>query len=298
MPNTLAKYGEHLYPINRWGFRHEDFPKEKPAGEFRVFVLGDSIVFGQGTAHGDFSEALGKRLAGYRRPDGRRWRVINTGVPSYTTCQELALLEGFIEPFSPDLVIVGYAMNDPEKPRAPFGLDVKTGAIAFWWRTYHFFKQRLALPKYVMAKLSPLVARLRGHTYYGPPVDPKQEVRYVETLHDPSGEYWKAAEACLRGFGEYQRRAHVPVVLGIFPLLRFMDSKELGRVHAQVAESGKAAGLEVVDLRPVFAALQPGRLARLQGDGMHPTEEGHGVAAEAVYARLSKQVRLLAGRGR
>lgn len=284
VPNQDARYGGTRLHINRWGFRDDrDYPKEKEPGLYRIAAVGDSVVFAQGTASGGFARELEGLLDGL---GGRKVQVINAGVPSYSTCQELVYLREVLDAFSPDLVIVGYAMNDPEGARAPFGLDLATGRMAPWWRAYHWIKQRFVLVKWASAKVAPAVTRLRGHGYYGPPADPADQVRYLAALHDPKGAYWPKAAECLRGFGEYRRSRGVPVLLVVLPLLHRLDSPELQEMYARIGAAAREAGLETVDGRSIFAGLPPSTVAAVQGDGMHPTDEGHRIIAEALGAAL------------
>jgi lysophospholipase L1-like esterase len=81
------------------------------AGTLRVYVLGDSIVFGLGvTAEDAFPRALEREL---RARLGRPVEVINGGVPGYGTLQELKLFEGTVGALKPDVVLITLAVfND------------------------------------------------------------------------------------------------------------------------------------------------------------------------------------------
>lgn len=296
-PGSVALMPPGRFSVDSYGFRYPEFPREKPSGEFRAFALGDSIVFGQGTAKGDFSALLEEDLNATPPKGYSSARVVNTGVPSYSTCQELALLTKRLEPeFRPDLVLVGYATNDPEGARVPFGLDLATGRIAPWWRAYHWVKGRSALTKYVATKLAPAVVRLRGRGGFAPPVDPQQEVRYVATLHDPAGAWWPKCAACLQGLGEYRKAGGAPVLVVVFPLFDHLDSPELSAAYARVEKTAKDAGLDALNLEPLFRKLPKETVARIQGDGMHPTEEGHALVAGMIRDYLAAHPALLKGR--
>jgi lysophospholipase L1-like esterase len=292
-PNSVVKTPSGDIHIDSWGFRYPEFPREKPAGELRVFAIGDSVVFGQGVAQGDFSAVLERDL-GEKLPAGvSRLRVVNTGVPGYNDCQELALLNGLVESFSPDLILVGYVMNDPEGAHVPFGMDVEHGTMPPWWRAYHWVKGRFATLKYAAEKLAPLVARLRGRSSFAPPVDPNDEVRYVSVLHDPKGAYWPACASCIAKLGDYRKAKGVPVLFVIFPLFNHLDSKDLVDAGVRVGKAARAAGLATLDLYPDFKNLSRDELDRYRGDGMHPSEAGHRFVAGVVEAYLKRHPELL-----
>jgi lysophospholipase L1-like esterase len=83
---------------------------EPDASEYSILVLGDSFVFGQGVEENEaFTSLLSKSL----REKGKSVSVANAGVPGYSTKQELAYLEKYLEKETPDLVVLGFfAGND------------------------------------------------------------------------------------------------------------------------------------------------------------------------------------------
>ena len=97
---------------NSLGFRDtREYSLSKPTGTFRVIVLGDSVTFGHGALfETTYPYLLEQRLREWR-PDVR-WEVWNLGVPGYNTAQELAYLNQVGASYAPDLVIVGFFLND------------------------------------------------------------------------------------------------------------------------------------------------------------------------------------------
>jgi lysophospholipase L1-like esterase len=95
---------------NSLGFRseREDAIARKP-NTFRILVLGDSVTFGHGAVH-DYPSLLETQLKQWR-PEVD-WQVWNLGVPGYNTSQELSYLLEVAPRYAPDLVIVGFFIND------------------------------------------------------------------------------------------------------------------------------------------------------------------------------------------
>jgi len=109
-PNTYTKVVERDYStIMQYGpkgLRGEDHPYAKPAGVFRILVLGDSMVDGFSVPlENRVSEVLQARL-------GPRADVVNLGVSGYSTDQELLMLESEGWKYRPDLVILFFYYND------------------------------------------------------------------------------------------------------------------------------------------------------------------------------------------
>ncbi|MGH0031276.1 MAG: alginate O-acetyltransferase AlgX-related protein [Myxococcota bacterium] len=90
---------------NSLGFRGPEFPLEKPPGTTRVLVLGDSMTYGTGV---EYEETFSARLDAM----DPTLHVINGGTPGYHGGHQLLLLEEWIEPLQPDLVLVAYFWND------------------------------------------------------------------------------------------------------------------------------------------------------------------------------------------
>ena len=85
-------------------------PPEKPAGTYRVLVLGDSFTFGVGVRDADtFCRRLETKLtARHERPVD----VLNAGVQGYNTRDEVLYLEKQWLGLDPDLVLIVFYLND------------------------------------------------------------------------------------------------------------------------------------------------------------------------------------------
>jgi len=101
--------------VNDYGARDFPFEVTKPAGTFRIVVLGDSIAFGYCNDHealaikDTFPKVLERSL---RERLGPRIQVLNLSVSGYDTVQEAEMLARKGIPLAPDLVVVAYCLND------------------------------------------------------------------------------------------------------------------------------------------------------------------------------------------
>ncbi len=99
------------YIINSKGLRGTDFPLKKPEGEKRLLAIGDSVTFGhlvseENTYPNFLQEYLNKIIS------KSSFRVINCGVNAYSTREELmSLRKKWIE-YNPDIVLLGFVLND------------------------------------------------------------------------------------------------------------------------------------------------------------------------------------------
>ena len=102
---------DYLWTINSLGMRDGEHPRSKPAGSFRILLLGDSFVQGHGVR---LEDAMARRLEASlaRAPRGRSIEVLNAGVFGYSPLLEWLYLRELIQPFDPDLVIVGFFLGN------------------------------------------------------------------------------------------------------------------------------------------------------------------------------------------
>jgi hypothetical protein len=120
-----------------WTLRHDrGYRLDKPDETFRIAVLGDEHSEARQFEPRDtWWWLLGHELEGCSLAGGKRVEVLNFGVASYGTAQELALLESVAVRYRPDLVLLQFTPhNDPQnnsfalatdKERPFYRLDAK-----------------------------------------------------------------------------------------------------------------------------------------------------------------------------
>ena len=113
-PGLDDKFNHARYQINSLGFRGPEPPIAKPVGESRILWLGDSLVFGIGVNNDQTMPAVLERLANEGAAD-KHYQVLNMGVPSYNTEQELIQFETLGMQLQPDAVLLLFAPNDIER---------------------------------------------------------------------------------------------------------------------------------------------------------------------------------------
>ena len=114
-PNGHAFLMGQDVSINSQGLRDYEYPLQKPPGVYRILMLGDSTTFGWGVALSDTTaKILERELNAQNIPGYSRFEVINSGVGNYDTVQEVTYYKTRGRDFHPDLVVLGYFINDPE----------------------------------------------------------------------------------------------------------------------------------------------------------------------------------------
>jgi len=112
-PNVRATYLGNPTTISAQGWRSPPFEPVKPAGVYRILVVGGSVPYGWGVADGDeFPRVLERELNARRFAGEKRVEVINTGVPGWKFPEVARLLQGDAFSWQPDMVMLLVVSTD------------------------------------------------------------------------------------------------------------------------------------------------------------------------------------------
>lgn len=247
--------------INRYGHHDDDFPEEKPSGELRGLMVGDSITMGDGVHRGQtFANQMEGLLSRYGRSYDT-YQMINTGVQGYSTSQELYVLEESLR-FDPDFIAVGFCMNDVTLPFEMLGGEEATTAphIDFTLRSglgsAHF------LTNYVLnaTGYGRLIQKLRYNRFKGNPNVDRWSFDTEEMCASPPLDSrftpgWKIVLRDLERMYRLARERDIPIILMILPNKfqlfndRYKEPQKLLSAHA------RRHGIDCLDFTLVFEEL-------------------------------------------
>ena len=114
---------------NSMGLRGPEVEREKAPGAFRIACLGDSQTFGHGVNDGDDYPRVLEGALRAAQP-ASSIEVLNFGVGGYDTEQETLLLQRKGLDFQPDLVLLGFFLNDTALTNTHLPVDESTSG---WW---------------------------------------------------------------------------------------------------------------------------------------------------------------------
>jgi len=178
----------HKVVENRYGFREKDFEVPKPEGVFRIMVLGDSFTFGQGLAAVErYSHKL-ETLLRQGHPQ-RHTEVINFGVKGAPTTEERDILQEHVDAVDPDLVVVGFCLNDPQ-PNSQ-GYSVEKEKLEFLLKMT-LWPRRVGFPRTAVL-LNASFDRLLENTGLVPPWQVA-----LQRTYEPDTQQWQEFVTALR----------------------------------------------------------------------------------------------------
>jgi lysophospholipase L1-like esterase len=256
-------------PVNSRGYRDLERRIPAPAGTRRALCIGDSFTWGDGVLFDDTWPQRLERLLGRER--GEVWEAVNLGERGLNTVQEAAKLasEGFA--YQPDVVIVGYVLNDSEDENAAEARRQPVSAIRS------------------LLDHSTLVRILRSRI--NATLENRRRVQDFRAMYAEGYPGWVAGRRALRTMAGLCRERGVPLVVAIFPLFAnpLDEDYPFAGIHAQVAQAAGEAGARVVDLLPFYRGLDWRYLAVDGARDEHPNEIAYRIAAQAI-ARVVDEV--------
>lgn len=322
--------GEAYVRINSHGWRDAERALERPPGTVRVAVLGDSFTEAlQVPLESTFPARLERELNECRAFGERPVEVLNFGVSSYGTAQQLLTLRHRVWQYDPQVVLLAFLpLNDvannsralePWRDRPFFVPDGRGGlALDATFRDDPEFRDKLESTSLHAAlaglRLHQLVRRVRDGDYQGwragglgesgiaeqalaPPADADWREAWsvteklIEAMHEETAERARFVVAVLPGGATvYPDAAQRASYAAALGLGDFLYAER------RIAAMGRASGFEVLGLA---APMQ--RHADRTGEHLHGfanTRPGFGhwnVAGHRVAADLLAQ-HLCAGR--
>jgi hypothetical protein len=261
------------FRTNAYGMHDDPVAPEKPAGTFRIALLGASMDMGWGVCHQDtYTDRLQEWLNAEARGEasGRRWRyeVLNFAVVAYSPLQRLEALRRKVMAFHPDLVI--YSATT---------MDIRLLEI----HLFNMLRKRIDL-KYDFVReaigRAGLVADDLRVGRDGKLVDEKQ---VKQKLH-PS--YWGLYDRTLGAIAADCRSAGVPLAMVIIPRVGSEDAPEARAVPvARLKALAAHHAIATFDLSGAFDRDDPATLEIAARDP-HPNAMGH----QRLFEALSRAV--------
>jgi lysophospholipase L1-like esterase len=295
-PRSRGSWGGVEVQINSGGLRGPEIPHERKQRALRILYLGDSVTFGYKLPRYDmsFPYAVEKQLE-----QGKRIEVetINAGVGGYAPWQYDAYLRKESVKFQPDVVLVGFVLNDVT---GKFNL-VRFGDTRIGFqltKSYHSIDDWLAHNIAIYATIH----RIRTRLQFGQ--DPQrgaiaQELVAVEelALYPDSQRVKKAWDVTLENLGrlvEYCQEEDLQLLVVVFPYtFQFEDPSSLDSPQRVLASFCHDRNIPCLDFLTLLSRhihernLTPRDLFL---DTVHLSDKGGKVAAGFIVKFLEQEI--------
>lgn len=275
-------YGSDV-SINPKGLRDLDYPYQKPENIKRILILGDSVAFGYGVNEEDtFANQWEETL---QSTSPNQFQIINSGVPSYTTVQEVRWFELEGLRYQPDAVVLTYVMNDPEPVHQ---LDEHGGFVPleidhFYAELASLFPQPI-LPFTQSSQLMNFLNRLMLHTHPHWHDIHKRLAQYFN--HDIfQTQHWDECQSSILKLKEKCDENQIYLLAVIYPLMYRLHAVEDHNfiTHYQTAQQ-KMTELGVPCILPLDDYIgQNVDAMRAYIDDPHPSRASHAIMASRLH---------------
>lgn len=254
------------YQINSDGFRGDDF--DTGDHRKRVLFVGDSYTFGWAVDEEQvLPEAVTRVLA--KPPYSMAINAYNLGVPGYNTVQEYHLLNQVVDRYAPDLVVLGYVMNDG-KPQQNV---LQRPSIRY---------------KYVTSwLLSYIKEQINYYVYEGKPVLntginlPTDDILLAVK---ENGEKWSEGRHAFADMVALCDKRGIPFIVVIHPAYaserKFDERYRFRMIHEEVLRWAAENGVQAVDMLQHMQGKES-KIYKVEGDG-HPNGRAFDETAQTI----------------
>lgn len=249
MPGSVSQFNDMEYRINRWGMRDKDYALEKPAGTYRVALVGASRGAGWGVSYEDAFATRAENMLNAASM-GRHFEILNFSVDGYQPVERLMTLEEKVMQFRPDATIYLGGARDPIMNRmAELLADGLEPPYDFQKRIVEKAGVRLGMSRpEIQERIDPFV--------------------------------WEMLDGAYRRFVTVSRE-HGAIPIFVYLPAPWDDTEQMQRMM----QTARVAGFQVIDLTRVFGSKTPNDYALSEWDG-HPNAAGHKIIADALLPTL------------
>lgn len=260
--------------LNSEGFRDKEHSLEKSPDLKRIITLGDSITAGWGVR---FEENYPRRLECILNKR-HKVEVINISKPGWNTVREVYELENFGLKYKPDIVILGYCLNDTERAET----DRRTRRF----RRITLYRKPTGIWSFLVKRF--MFFRLIYKT--------KEDLRvrrafidYINYIYSDKYAGWKHTETAFYRLKELSIKNRFKVLVVIFPFLNYsFKSYPFKTAHKRVRQLCYKYSFAFLDLLPLYKKYSNYELMAEPGRDPHPNALAHKIAAEAIADFIEK----------
>jgi lysophospholipase L1-like esterase len=310
VPNSEAYVWGTQIKINSFGFRDREYELDKNKGTYRIVVLGDSITFGNMfSIENIYTEQL-EDLFAKKKKDVE---VLNLGMTGYDTLAEVSALEHIGLRFKPNLVIVGYCIND----------IAISGNLAEIIRTekYSSYIYRFRLVQFVSGKIDRVreilklkklnkeeefIKKYKDHMSDISDDDELNKMKEdLKLLSKEEGDnddlfvglyssenHLRKLRYSLERLKQLKDKHEFNVIVLIVSYLKEDDKskKNYQIIYNIIKHESSRLGFDIVNTYNTFKTAGFNNLIKTERDGIHPNELGHKLMSTLLYENIDSKL--------
>lgn len=265
-----------LYCINYSGFRDKsnDSWKKWDSRDIKLAFIGDSITYGTGVNYKDTYSSVAESLLSEA---AKNVRIINAGILGTNTLQHSSILKYKLIPYNPDIVILGYFLNDTER-RCTQKLPKIFRYILRYFNFGTFLISRIA---------TAIETRMIPAPRNGAEVKKDRTVNriyhnYTRSVIDSyETAVWQENKKIIKSMSELCRSKSIEFGVVCFPFEEQIKGICSDRPQKKISDFCLANNIPFLDILEIYKKRIHEKLY-LERDNGHPNSLGHYIAAEAI----------------
>lgn len=265
------------YFVNSIGCRDETAGEWKrwDSHDIKLAFIGDSITYGEGV---DYKDSYCSVVKSKFIDSSQGVKVINLGIGGTNTLQHFAILNYKTISLKPDIVILGYCLNDVER-RATERLPRGTQYILrhFHFGTFLIARAATALQNNKVSRSNILNVESQNNGI------PAYCASYADTITESyNTEKWDENKKLICKMSDQCKRNGIQFVVICFPFEdQLMNVRKPRHPQKLMADLCSSKGIPFLDIAETYKIYDPVKLY-LKGDDLHPNILGHNIAGEAI----------------
>ncbi|MBC8501316.1 MAG: SGNH/GDSL hydrolase family protein [DPANN group archaeon] len=259
--------------INSKGLRDYEYSYEKPDNIFRIVAIGDSFTFGHGIELNEtYIKQLEKKL---NQNSSLRYEVINFGFPAYNVLQNYEMMKSRALRFNPDLIMLGYFLNDPE-------FIPGMNPLIQYCKENKSVIDELNINIFEKSKIVRFLIR-----YYTTFVYEKKiaefGIGYFDYINSEKYLGWNCTKKIFNQINLLSKRNNIPVLLIIIPHYDVQMS-----TYERIVNLSKKNGFYVLNFHTYFLNISDEEVYT-KNDKPHFNREGNKIISDSIYDFLKKE---------
>lgn len=258
--------------LNSYGLRGNEISYNKAPNVIRILVLGDSYTFGWAVEQHEpypiiLQELLNSRL-------NTQYEVINAGIPGCNTFNEYHYLITEGHKFNPDIIILGFVMNDAEYSlETPQNPKITYKDNFLWW------------PEFVKFRLNVLYFNWTG-SYWFKDCYRLHNTNYLDA-YEKGNKKGDGVRLHLRKIRDFALDNNITFYVVILPDVSkpFYDYQD-APIHEIIKKWCSLEGIPVLDLFPLFKNTN--NVDYMMAPDDHPNGKAHRIFAQQIASFIQK----------
>ncbi len=286
--------------MNGYFMRDTDMPD---AGKFTILALGDSFTYGHGIK--DWQKSWPQQLE--HSINSSSIAVVNAGLPGLNTPDELILFDVVGKEYTPEVVIIGYSINDAvtdesyegtelvyntyiKKVRQPWAMDRYNEAKAkyapgleeykikgFYGKAGSFLFTKSYLWYFLVTRITPQFRKATFADNYESELASKFSTSNISRhLND------------LKALTDEIKNSGAEPVIVIIPYPIHLENYPFNSAHEMIRKFADENGVIVIDPLPEFVGKDATKLQVNKYD-LHLNEEGNRILSCYVHGKLAEE---------